>query len=283
MSRRQPYAVVVDGSRKVHLDRIDPADTRGLERDDADEKLDIVGREFAELVNLLTYAGQHALLVVVQGRDASGKDGVIRRILQHANVLNAHVSAFKVPSEEEASHDFLWRIHRAVPRKGQMVMFNRSHYEDVIAARVHHLVPRRVWKGRYGHINNFERLLLDSDTIVLKFYLHVSREEQLERLREREKNPLTAWKLTVNDWRELALWDQTTEATEEALYRCSSPELPFHLVPADRKWFRNLAVLERLVLALRPYQEGWMDALRGRRRSALKEIRKIRQELHLPD
>ena len=242
-------------------------------------RVEKLGREFAELSNLLAFARQHALLVVIQGRDASGKDGVIRQVLQHANVLNAQVHPFKVPTEQEAAHDFLWRIHKATPLKGDMVLFNRSHYEDVIASRVHDLVPRAVWKTRYGQINDFEQLLASSGTIVVKFYLHLSRDEQYKRFLEREENPLTAQKLAVGDWRELPLWEQTTTAYEDAINRCSSPALPFYLVPSDHKWFRNLAVLERLVLALRPHRAGWLRALQGVRRSALKEIRHIRKRV----
>lgn len=279
MATHRPYAFVLDGSRKVHLDRFDPADTAGLDKNRAARRVEKLGHEFAELSNLLAFARQHALLVVIQGRDASGKDGVIRQVLQHANVLNAQVHPFKVPTEQEAAHDFLWRIHKATPLKGDIVLFNRSHYEDVIASRVHDLVPRAVWKTRYGQINDFEQLLASSGTIVVKFYLHLSRDEQYKRFLEREENPLTAWKLAVGDWRELPLWEQTTTAYEDAINRCSSPALPFYLVPADHKWFRNLAVLERLVLALRPHRAGWLHALQGVRRSALKEIRHIRKRV----
>jgi PPK2 family polyphosphate:nucleotide phosphotransferase len=279
MPSRRPYALGFRGSGRVNLGAIDPADTAGLTKDRAADKLEKLGREFTELSNLLAFAKQHALLVIVQGRDASGKDGVIRNILQYANVLNAHVCPFKRPTEEETGHDFLWRVHRVTPAKGQLVMFNRSHYEDVIAARVHDLVPSAVWKDRFRQINDFERLLIANGMIVLKFYLHISRAEQYDRFREREENPLTAWKLTVDDWRELPLWDKTTAAYEDAIDKCSSPRRPFFLVPADHKWFRNLAVLERLVLALRPYRKGWIRALEEVRHSALKEIRQIRNQI----
>jgi PPK2 family polyphosphate:nucleotide phosphotransferase len=273
------HSIAIDGTRKVSLDAIDPADTGGLDKADGIERAEKLGREFAKLSNLLVYARQHALLVILQGRDASGKDGVIRKVLQFGNVLNARVQAFKVPTEEEAAHDFLWRVHKVVPAKGNLVLFNRSHYEDVIATRVHDLVPPAVWRARYDHINRFEHLLSTSGTIVLKFFLHVSRQEQFKRLRERERNPLTAWKLAVGDWRELPLWEKTTAAYEEAIKRCSTTRLPFHLVPADHKWFRNLAVLDRLVRALRPYREGWLRSLEIVRASALKEIRQIRKNL----
>jgi polyphosphate kinase 2 (PPK2 family) len=162
------------------------------------------------------------------------------------------------------------------PRRGHFTIFNRSHYEDVIAARVHQLVPKERWRARYEHINAFERLLGDNDTLLLKFYLHVSREEQRQRLLEREKGPRTAWKLNPNDWKELPLWDEVTEAYQDALEKCSSKDRPFYLVPADKKWFRNLAVVERIVLTLRPYRQHWLDTLERMGKDALKEIRKIR-------
>ncbi|HEY2732050.1 MAG TPA: PPK2 family polyphosphate kinase [Polyangia bacterium] len=273
---RRPYAPSTDGSRKVSLAKLDSDASVHLRKEAGLEELETWGTEFAELGNLLTYAGQHALLVVFQGRDASGKDGAIRKILEFSNIQNAAVAPFKVPSEEERAHDFLWRVHRTVPARGHIALFNRSHYEDVIAARVHKLVPEPVWKGRYAHINAFEGLLVDSDVILVKFYLHVSRDEEVERLYAREKDPRTAWKLNPNDWRELPLWDEVTAAYEDAINKCATPEAPWYLVPADKKWFRNLAVLQRLVLELRPYRTMWLQTLKEMGRQALKEIRALR-------
>jgi PPK2 family polyphosphate:nucleotide phosphotransferase len=274
----KPHARIFDGHGKVHLDELDPADTNGLEKEEGVERTANLGTELAELENLLSYAGTHALLVVLQGRDASGKDGTIRKILDFTNVQTALVQPFKVPTEEENAHDFLWRVHKAVPRRGHMTLFNRSHYEDVLAARVHHLVPEAIWKARYDHINAFEQLLIDSDVILLKFYLHISRDEQYERLKAREKDPRTAWKLNPNDWRELPLWDEMTEAYEDAIVRCATREAPWHLVPADKKWFRNLAVIERMVLTLRPYKKRWLETLEEMGKSAMKEIRALRAQ-----
>ena len=272
----EPYVAPLDGSRRVRLDKIDPSSTAGVEKDAAAEATEKLGQEFAELGNLLTYAGMHSLLIVLQGRDASGKDGAIRKVLEFSNIQNAYVHPFKVPNEEERAHDFLWRVHRVVPARGHIALFNRSHYEDVIAARVHELVPPPVWKQRFGQINDFEALLQANDTIVLKFFLHVSRKEQLERLLEREKNPRTAWKLNPGDWRELPLHDQFMAAYEEALQTCSPPTAPWHVVPADKKWFRNLAVLQRLVLALRPHRKAWIAKLEDIGKDAMKEIRALR-------
>jgi PPK2 family polyphosphate:nucleotide phosphotransferase len=278
---RDTYAVPIDGSKHVSIKRIDPADTAGLEKEEGLAELDKLGQEFSELENLLTYAGQHALLVVLQGRDASGKDGAIRKILEYSNVQNAYVVPFKVPTPEERNHDFLWRVHKVAPQRGHIALFNRSHYEDVIAARVHHLVPDRVWKGRYAHINAFERLLVDSDVIVLKFCLHISRKEQRERLLAREKDPRTAWKLNPEDWRELALSDEVDHAYQDMIDRCRGPALPWYLVPADKKWFRNLAVMQRLVLALRPYRKTWLTTLKEMGKAATKEIRALRTQTKL--
>jgi PPK2 family polyphosphate:nucleotide phosphotransferase len=273
---RRPHASSTDGSRKVSLSKLDTDGTSHLRKEVGLEELERWGAEFAELGNLLTYAGQHALLIVLQGRDASGKDGAIRKILDFSNIQNAAVQPFKVPTEEERAHDFLWRVHAVAPRKGHIALFNRSHYEDVIAARVHKLVPESTWKKRFAHINAFERLLADGNVIVLKFFLHVSRDEEVRRLQEREKDPKTAWKLNPGDWRELPLWDDVTAAYEDAINKCATPETPWYLVPADKKWFRNLAILQRLVLELRPYRKIWMATLREMGESALKEIRALR-------
>jgi PPK2 family polyphosphate:nucleotide phosphotransferase len=273
---KHPYAQSTDGTRKIEVARLETGAPAHLTKEKAAAELDQLGAELSELGNLLTYAGQHALLVVFQGRDASGKDGAIRKVLEYTNIQNGRVAAFKPPSEEERAHDFLWRVHAQVPARGHVALFNRSHYEDVIAARVHQLVPDKDWKRRFAHINAFERLLTDSDVIVVKFFLNVSRQEQIQRLLEREKEPSTAWKLNVGDWRELPLWDRTTAAYDDAINRCATPEAPWYLVPADKKWFRNLAIVERLVLELRPYRKVWLETLREMGKSALKEIRALR-------
>jgi PPK2 family polyphosphate:nucleotide phosphotransferase len=276
---KRPYAPSTDGSRKVSLAKLETSGGDNIRKEAGLEELEAWGAELSELGNLLTYAGTHALLVVLQGRDASGKDGSIRKILEFTNIQNAAVAPFKVPTEEEYAHDFLWRAHRVVPARGHVALFNRSHYEDVIAARVHKLVPETVWKRRYAHINAFEKLLVDSDVIVVKFFLHVSRTEEIERLYAREKDPRTAWKLNPNDWRELPLWDEVTAAYEDAINKCATPEAPWYLVPADKKWFRNLAVMQRLVLELRPYRTFWLEHLKEIGQQALKEIRALRAKV----
>jgi PPK2 family polyphosphate:nucleotide phosphotransferase len=276
---KRPYAPSTDGSRKIRLAELDTDGTSHLRKEAGLEELDRWGAEFAELGNLLTYAGKHALLVVLQGRDASGKDGAIRKVLEFSNIQNAAVFPFKAPSTLERAHDFLWRVHAVTPPRGHIALFNRSHYEDVIAARVHKLVPDKIWKKRYAHINAFERLLADEDVIIVKFFLNVSRDEEVARLLEREKDPRTAWKLNPGDWRELPLWDEVTVAYEDALNKCATPEAPWYLVPADKKWFRNLAVLQRLVLELRPYRNLWLETLKEMGHTALKEIRALRAKV----
>jgi PPK2 family polyphosphate:nucleotide phosphotransferase len=277
-SKHRHLARTLDGSKRIRLDDVATDETGGLDKERALARLDKLGQELSELENLLTFAGTHALLIVLQGRDASGKDGAARKILEYTNIQNAYVRPFKVPTEEERAHDFLWRVHAAAPRRGYMAIFNRSHYEDVLAARVHRLVPEPIWKRRYADINAFERLLVDADVILLKFYLHVSADEQYARLRAREKDPRTAWKLNPGDWRELPLWDEFTAAYEDALDKCATREAPWYLVPADKKWFRNLAIFERLVLALRPYRNIWLSSLREMGKSAMKEIRALRAQ-----
>jgi PPK2 family polyphosphate:nucleotide phosphotransferase len=275
MARTKSYAYRLEGET-IKLDRFDPDETDGLDKEEGGERLAKLGAEFVELGNLLAFAGEHALLVVLQGRDASGKDGTIRRILDFSNIQTANVKAFKVPTEEELAHDFLWRVHAALPGKGHFTMFNRSHYEDVLAARVHKLVPKQVWRRRFDHINAFEKLVTDGHTILLKFYLHISREEQYERLIEREEAPRSAWKLNPADWREIPKWNELTEAYEDVLSICASGNRPWYLVPANKKWYRNLAVMEQIVTALRPYRKHWERTLERIGKRALKEINELR-------
>src|SRR4051794_10711313 len=170
----RPLAHRLDGSRRARFADFAPANTQGIEKAEGLERIEKLGSELSELQNLLTYAGTHGLLVVLQGRDASGKDGAIRKILEFSNIQQSYVQSFKVPTEEERAHDFLWRVHKAVPRRGHVTLFNRSHYEDVLVARVQRIVPKEIWKARYGHINAFERLIMDdADVILLKFCLHI--------------------------------------------------------------------------------------------------------------
>lgn len=185
---------------------------------------------------------KRSLLVVFQGIDAAGKDGAIRRTFGPLNPQGVRVASFKVPSQRERNHDFLWRIHKHTPERGYIKIFNRSHYEDVLVVRVHDLVPEPVWQNRYEHINNFEALLHDNDTIILKFLLVISKEEQRARLQERLDNPERTWKFSSADIRERGFWDKYQEAFQAAVTKTSTENAPWYAIPADRKWFRNYAI-----------------------------------------
>ncbi len=235
------------------------------------------GERMESLLDLLYFAGQNSLLIVLQGMDAAGKDGTIRHLLRFSHAQSCRVASFKVPTEEELAHDFLWRCHAQTPRKGEIVVFNRSHYEDVGVVRVKGLVPEEVWKGRYDHINAFESLLTDSGTIILKVFLHISPEEQLERLKEREEDQDAYWKLSVGDWKERKFWDAYQEVYSDAIGKCASKEAPWVVVPADKKWWRNLVVTRAVVEALEPYEMGWRDRLESIGEAAKAELAVYRQ------
>jgi PPK2 family polyphosphate:nucleotide phosphotransferase len=267
------YAHKVTGKQPIKLKDFDPGEDAGLNREEGAEKLAELCDELTRLQELLYAAGDHSALVALQGRDTSGKDGTIKTVMGPLNSLGCIVESFKVPTERELAHDFLWRVHQQTPAKGEITIFNRSHYEDVLVARVHKLVPEKVWRGRYDHINTFEKLLADNDTVVLKFYLHISREEQEERLLEREQDRTKYWKLSVGDWKEREHWNAYTRAYEDAINQCAAPHAPWFIVPANKKWFRNLAVAEAIVAALKPFEDDWLKKLDevGRREKALIE------------
>ncbi len=271
------YGYRLDGSREIRLNELDPNDTGGLKKDEGLKRCQELGGELAELGDLLYFAGQNALLILLQGRDTSGKDGTIRELLTHMHVQSTRVVPFKVPNETERAHDFLWRIHRNTPPKGGVSIFNRSQYEDVLVPRVHRLVPEEVWERRYAQINHFEELLHDEGTVVVKFYLHIDKKEQEERLLDREKEQDKAWKLSVGDWKERELWDKYTSAYEDALNRCATRHAPWYVIPANHKWYRNVAVLDTLVRVLRPFQDRWHAALDEIGQKALAEIRAYRE------
>ncbi|MCC6485363.1 MAG: polyphosphate kinase 2 family protein [Armatimonadetes bacterium] len=270
------YAYKVKPGDKVRLSSFDPKEHAGLSKDKAKDLTEDLGTEMASLQELLFAAGQTSLLIVLQGLDTSGKDGAIRSILTYANVQSCRVIPFKVPTSEELAHDFLWRVHRETPRSGAVSIFNRSHYEDVLIVRVHNLVPKQTWEQRYQQINQFEQLLISSGVLILKFFLHISKEEQRERLLEREKDPTKAWKLAVADWKEREHWDSYMDAYEDALTRCTTREAPWHIVPSDHKWFRNLAITQCIVESLRPFKDEWMKHLEKMGVEAKKELQKYR-------
>lgn len=275
-----PYAKIVKDD-KVNLKDFDPNDDHGLSEDEAEAIREELGAKMTELQDLMFAAGKHSLLIVLQGMDTSGKDGSIRQILNYCNVQSCRVAPFKVPTPEEMAHDFLWRIHQKTPGKGEMVIFNRSHYEDVLVVRVHEYVSKDVWKGRYKRINQFEELLVDNDTILLKFFLHISKDEQKERLLAREQDPEKSFKLSVGDWKERELWDDYQEAYEDALAKCSTKEAPWRIVPANKKWYRDIAIFEAIVDELTPYKKQWKSSLKElgeKEKAALDEFRKKGKE-----
>jgi PPK2 family polyphosphate:nucleotide phosphotransferase len=234
--------------KKIHLADFDPDDTFGHSKDgDVKKLLEKTLVRIDELQALLYAENKHALLILLQGMDAGGKDGTIRHVMSGVNPQGCRVTAFKVPSHEEAQHDFLWRAHLAAPERGQIEIFNRSHYEDVLVVRVHKLAPEDVWKKRYAQINSFEKLLTDNNTTILKFFLHISKDEQKKRFQERLDDVEHQWKLSPADFAERKFWDEYVEAYEEALTKCNTDIAPWYIIPANHKWFRNLAV-SRIIL-----------------------------------
>jgi len=239
---------IVKPGSKAHLKDRDPADTFGVRHND--RALEKRLERLRDLQQLLYADKRYALLIVLQALDAGGKDGTIRHVMSGVNPQGCKVTAFKVPSSEERSHDFLWRVHKAVPEQGDMGIFNRSHYEDVLVARVHHIVPKAVSSKRFRHINDFEHMLSDNGVRILKFFLHISKEEQKRRLQARIFDPLRNWKLSLADIEERKYWDDYMKAYEDALHKCSTSWAPWHVIPADHKWFRNYLVAELTVQAL---------------------------------
>jgi len=236
---------------RVRLGRIDPADT-GKQGDEAAAraKLERDSGRLAKLQDVLYAERRHAVLIVLQGMDTSGKDGTVKHVMSGVNPSGCEVVPFKVPTEEEAAHDYLWRAHRAAPKRGHITIFNRSHYEDVLVPRVHRTAPRKELRRRYDQINDFERMLAENGTLVLKFFLHISKGEQRRRLRARLDDPAKFWKFSLGDLKERALWDRYVTAYEKLLTRCSTRHAPWYVIPADYKWHRNLAVASVLVDAL---------------------------------
>lgn len=270
------YAERVSPGTSFSLNDIDPGKHKGLTEDEANAMIAVYGERLWRLQSLMYAAGETSMLIVLQGIDTSGKDGTIRGLTHHLNAQMCRVASFKVPTPLELSHDFLWRIHAQTPPRGSMTIFNRSHYEDVLVARVHDLVPKDVWKARYDQINHFEELVASSGCVILKFFLHISKEEQEERLLEREKDPDKAWKLSVGDWKERELWAEYTEAYEDALSKCSTKHAPWYVVAANHKWYRNLAVIERVTEALEEFKGEWHDRLKAVGKEELEAIAAFR-------
>ena len=238
-----PY-LVKPGSR-VSLAKIDPEDTCGWsDKETAKDAIKKVRDRIEELQERLYAENKQGLLIVLQATDTGGKDGAIESVFEGINPQGVQVQAFKQPSEEELEHDFLWRIHKQTPGKGIITVFNRSHYEDVLVVRVKKLVPKAVWSARYDAINNFERLLSENGTRILKFFLHISKDEQKERLQARLDDPAKIWKFNSGDLGDRALWDDYQLAFRDAIAKCSTEVAPWYVIPANHKWARNIAIAE---------------------------------------
>ncbi|MDR0932394.1 MAG: polyphosphate kinase 2 family protein [Victivallales bacterium] len=238
--------------KEFKLAEIDADKTFGVDKSDKTLKETAANSaELAELQYQLYSEGKRSLLIVLQGMDAAGKDGVINHVLAPLNPQGCRVQSFKTPSSLELSHDFLWRVHAAAPKKGEIVIFNRSHYEDVLIQRVHNLVPKSVWSERYELINDFEKLLTKNGTKIVKFYLHITPEEQLARFKDRLDDPERQWKISAADYSERKLWGQYQKAFEEVFERCSCEKAPWYIIPANKKYFRNYAISRILIDTLR--------------------------------
>ncbi len=255
--------VKVKPGQKIKLAEIDPADTANLAKDAAKTILTKNVERMAKLQEVLYAEGKHTLLIVLQAMDAGGKDGTIRSIMSGVNPQGVTVTSFKAPTAEELAHDFLWRVHQAVPGRGMIGIFNRSHYEDVLIVRVKNLVPKKVWQTRFEHINNFEQLLVDSGVTILKFYLHISKEEQKERLQARLDEPDKRWKFNPGDLAERARWDDYMQAFEDVFEKCSTKAAPWYIVPADKKWYRNVLISETIVNTLEGLEMKYPEPAEG--------------------
>ncbi|MDY6877573.1 MAG: polyphosphate kinase 2 family protein [Chloroflexota bacterium] len=242
----------VEPGSEINLSRWDPNDRSAFEgsKQEARKALRALNKRLEALQELLYAEQKHKVLIVLQAMDTGGKDGTIRHVFEGVNPQGVKVAGFKVPTPEELNHDYLWRVHKQVPGKGEIVIFNRSHYEDVLVVRVHNLVAETTWGRRYAHINDFERLLAEEGTMILKFFLHISMDEQRERLQARLDEPHKRWKFNLGDLDERRLWPDYMRAYEEALSKTSTEWAPWYIVPANRKWYRNLVVAAVLVETL---------------------------------
>ena len=243
---------LVEPESKVKLSRWDPDDLGDFKsgKEAGLAQLEKLSDKLDGLQELLFAEHKHKLLVVLQAMDTGGKDGAIRRVFSGVNPVGVRVASFKAPAPEELDHDYLWRIHKQVPSKGEMVIFNRSHYEDVLIVRVHNMVPAEVWGKRFEQINDFERTLAENGTTILKFYLHIDLDEQKERLQARLDDPTKRWKFRLGDLDERKFWPDYMKAYEDVLSKTSTKNAPWYIVPANRKWFRDLVISSVLVETL---------------------------------
>ena len=257
-----PY-LIEPGSR-VNLSKIDPDDSGGFaDKETAKAALKSVRKRIGDLQERLYAESNQSLLIVLQATDTGGKDGTIKAVFKGINPQGCRVQAFKPPTAEESAHDFLWRIHQHTPGKGMITVFNRSHYEDVLVVRVKQLAPEAVWSKRYTAINDFERILAENGTRILKFYLHISKEEQRERLQARLDDPAKHWKFATGDLGDRELWDEFQRAFEDAIGKCSTRDAPWFVIPANRKWARNIAIAEIVASTLEEMNPRFPEAEEG--------------------
>ncbi len=244
------YKLTPKPGSKVNLQQYDPDYNDDFDEKNAEAEVTKLKTKIEGLQEKLYAEGKQSLLIVFQAMDTGGKDGVIRKVFEGVNPQGVVVTSFKAPTPEELAHDFLWRVHHSTPARGHIGVFNRSHYEDVLIVRVNNLVPKSVWKQRYEYINQFENLLVSNGTRILKFYLHISKDEQKRRLLARIANPEKQWKFSMGDLPVREQWDQYMEAYEALLERCNTDYAPWHIVPANHKWYRDLIVAKTIVATL---------------------------------
>lgn len=252
--------LMVKAGAKIRLTDFDPDYDEGLTKEQALEETARHVAAIDELSYRLYAEGERAVLVVLQGMDAAGKDGTIRHVFTSVDPQSTQVVAFKQPSHEELAHDFLWRIHYRMPRRGNIGIFNRSHYEDVIVVRVHELVPKKIWEKRYDQINAFEKAAVQNGTTIVKCFLHISRDEQRKRLQARLDDPQKRWKFAIGDLDERKRWDDYQEAYNDALTLCNTEHAPWQIIPADQKWYRNLAISRLLAKTLKEMDPQFPEA-----------------------
>lgn len=243
--------VIARPGKKIRLSKIDPGETCGMTKEESLERVEKLREKLLRWQEVFYAEHRRSLLIIFQAMDTGGKDGSVKNLCAGLDPGGLHITSFKAPTPEELDHDFLWRIHHATPAKGMIGIWNRSHYEDVLVARVHKLVAKKVWKARYDQINRFEENLHEDGTTILKFMLHISKEEQSRRLQARLDDPEKKWKFNPADLKDRARWDDYQDAYEDAINCCTTDYAPWHIVPADHKWARNLAIIEAVVRAFK--------------------------------
>jgi len=258
--------------QRIHLNDCDPANTSKYDKREALGKAKKLRDKMSDLQQRLFAERKRSLLICLQALDAGGKDGVIKHVIGSMNPDGCHVANFKEPTQQELAHDFLWRVEAQTPACGEIAIFNRSHYEDVLIVRVHNLVPKSIWSQRYDQINCFEQRLVSNGTHILKFFLHISKQEQLQRFEQRLDDPAKRWKISEADYTEREYWDDYLRAYEDVLARCNSDAAPWFVIPADHKWFRDLAISEIIV--------STMESMKFQVPEPTIDIEEIRRKYH---